>query len=257
MMLNLLYPSDDFTEVTDIYKDESFAFQQAGFDTILLDFNEFYEDKVRIKPNLTEKNDFLYRGWMLSPTEYQMLFEKLTYKGYFPITSPQQYQNCHYLPNWYEILQDFTPKTLFTDNLDNISELYHQFDSQKVFIKDYVKSDTTTDSTANSLAEIYQIMANIKNFRGKIEGGICLREFIELDKTTEERYFIYQHQAYSRDGNLPSLVTQIADKIDSPFFSVDTCFDTQGKLWLIEIGDGQVSDIKKWQVTEFVKIFTG
>lgn len=254
-MINLLYPSDDFIAVTDIYTDEHTAFQQAGFDTMILDFNAFYEDKVRLKPNLAENNPLLYRGWMLALNEYQTLFGKLTFKGYHALTSPQQYQNCHYLPNWYDILQDFTPKTLFTDDLYKISELYQQFDNPKVFIKDYVKSDTTTDSIANSLAEIYQIMNNIKKYRGKIEGGICLREFIELDKTTEERYFIYQKKAFSRNENIPTLVTQIADKIDSPFFSVDTCFDTQGKLWLIEIGDGQVSDIKKWQIAEFVRIF--
>lgn len=254
-MVTMLYPSDDFQEVADIYLNESVSFQQAGIDTMIFDFNAFYEDKLRLKPQILDKSFLLYRGWMLSSNDYQRLFEKLTYKDCHIITSPQQYQNCHYLPNWYQFLQDFTPKTLFTDDLDKIGELYQQFDNPKVFIKDYVKSDTTSDSTANSLEEIYRIMDNIKKYRGKIEGGICLREFIKLDKTTEERYFVYQKKAFSRNGTIPPLVTQIADKIDSPFFSVDTCFDTQGKLWLIEIGDGQVSDIKRWQVADFVKIF--
>lgn len=254
-MVAIIYPSDDFIEVADIYSEENLAFQQANSKTLMFDFNAFYEDRIRLKPTTFEKSSLIYRGWMLSPNEYQLLFKILATKGYNLITTPQQYQNWHFLPNWYEHLKAFTPKTFFTDDLAKIDALYKKFDNLKVFVKDYVKSDTSGSSIANSLEEVYQIIDNIKKFRGKIDGGICLREFIELDNNTEERYFVYQKKAFSRDGIVPPLVSQIAEQIDSPFFSVDTCFDTQGKLWLVEIGDGQVSDIKNWQVADFVEIF--
>lgn len=39
------------------------------------------------------------------------------------------------------------------------------------------------------------------------------------------------------------------------FFSIDIVEDIYGKSWLVEIGDGQVSDYVGWEVENFAKIF--
>nr|WED69605.1 ATP-grasp domain-containing protein [Pectobacterium colocasium] len=54
---------------------------------------------------------------------------------------------------------------------------------------------------------------------------------------------------------VPDLVAEIAQHISSPFFSIDMAENTAGELRLIEIGDGQVSDIKEWNVDKFLQMF--
>jgi hypothetical protein len=51
------------------------------------------------------------------------------------------------------------------------------------------------------------------------------------------------------------VVIEIAQLVDAPFFSIDMIENDAGQLRLIEIGDGQVSDIKEWPVERFVRIF--
>lgn len=254
-MLNILYPSDDYKSPADIYITEQKNFEKDNFATAIFDFNTFFEDTLKIKPKLEKSLPVLYRGWMLSEDEYSQFYQLLIQKAYQPLTTPKQYLNTHYLPNWYNFIQEFTPKTVFTDNLNDIEKLYRAFGEKSVFVKDFVKSDTTSQSIAHSTKEIYQIIDNLKKFRGKVDGGICLRQVLNLKKDSEERYFVFNQQAFSRDGIVPNMVREVAKRIDSPFFSIDTCFDVDGKLWIIELGDGQVSDIKKWQIENFVKIF--
>lgn len=54
---------------------------------------------------------------------------------------------------------------------------------------------------------------------------------------------------------IPEIVEQIAGRIDSPFFSVDVVLAIDGTPRLIELGDGQVSDRKKWAADRFVSMF--
>lgn len=62
-------------------------------------------------------------------------------------------------------------------------------------------------------------------------------------------------KVFSAGGIIPEVVIEIAQLIDAPFFSIDMIENDAGQLRLIEIGDGQVSDIKEWPVVRFVRIF--
>lgn len=59
-------------------------------------------------------------------------------------------------------------------------------------------------------------------------------------------------EPYSADGEVPALVSECARVIDSPFFSVDVVLRSDGVLRIVELGDGQVSDLKEWAVERFV-----
>lgn len=52
-------------------------------------------------------------------------------------------------------------------------------------------------------------------------------------------------------------VATIAERIDSPFFSVDIILSKEGQHRLIELGDGQVSDRKKWLPERFASMLQG
>lgn len=125
-------------------------------------------------------------------------------------------------------------------------------------MKDYVKSLTTQrGSIANSPEDIANVVALIEQYRGSVEGGVCIRKFEELLPETEERYFVLNGEPFARTGVVPTLVREIAAKIPSPFYSLDTVVATSGALRLIELGDGQVSDRKQWDAGRFAAMLKG
>ncbi len=84
-----------------------------------------------------------------------------------------------------------------------------------------------------------------------------MRQFEELRPDSEERYFVFKQKAFARDGAVPEIVERIATRINSPFFSVDIVLAANGVPRLIELGDGQVSDRKKWDADRFVAMLNG
>ena len=177
-------------------------------------------------------------------------------KGATVVVTAKDYQCCHYLPEWYDQCQDITPRTLFLTKGDDFLSLLSKIGWSAYFVKDFVKSLTSTRSSiARNAAEVQEIIKLIEHYRGQLEGGVCIREFEDLLPETEERYFVFHGKPFARNSVVPDLVLGIARRIESPFFSVDLALDKEGILRLIELGDGQVSDRKKWPVSTFIEIF--
>jgi hypothetical protein len=108
---------------------------------------------------------------------------------------------------------------------------------------------------ARDLSEIPAILERMTEYRGEIEGGVCARRIEEFDSKSENRHFVYQGKPFSRTGDTPEIVTTAAQRILSPFFSVDVARRRDGVLRIIELGDGQVSDQKDWTARELLQIF--
>lgn len=258
--MRLLYPCDPFEKKKpdEAYEEEFNAAQAAGLACSLYSAEDFELGEFKPRPPLNEGEEVAYRGWMLTPGNYARLQSAVESKGGKMLTSPQQYRHCHYLPEWYSLCEDFTPKTIFLKKDADFPLALASLGWQVYFVKDYVKSLTTSrGSIAKTVEEVTEIIALIEKYRGQIEGGVCIREFEALSPETEERYFVLKGKAFSRDGVVPEIVERIAARIDSPFFSVDIVLSAEGEPRLIELGDGQVSDRKKWPVSRFVDMLNG
>lgn len=258
--MRFLYPCDPFNKKKpdEAYEEDFIASQAAGLPCSLYSAEDFEQGEFKPHPSFSEDDEIIYRGWMLTPYNYQKLQNAIEAKGARALTTYAQYQHCHYLPEWYFLCEDFTPKTVFlSKDADFLSALL-PFGWSTYFVKDYVKSLTTSrGSIAKNVAEVFEIVALIEKFRGQIEGGVCVREYENLLPETEERYFVFKRIAYARDGVVPEIVRIIASRIRSPFFSVDIVLNSDGHPRLIELGDGQVSDKKKWPADRFAEIFIG
>jgi hypothetical protein len=255
MNISILFPCEPFNlRNPDMdYQDEYNQAKAMGFNVFLFDIDELKNNGI-LSSNIRNNNTtILYRGWMLSPSEYKTLYSNVI-KNCEMLVSPEQYIHSHYLPSWIDSLQQFTMQTIISTE-DSVVTDFEKSGWKSAFIKDYVKSLTTSrGSIAYNSMDIQHIVAEIKHKRGLIDGGICLREVVSLSHE-EERYFIYNQKAFSRDGNIPQIVLDIAEIHIAPFYSVDIAKLQSGQLILIEVGDGQVSDIKKWQISDFIKIF--
>lgn len=248
----MLYCCDELYDTNkpdEIFSDEYKAAKSLGVMCSLLQYGELEFKKFIARPKIS--GEVIYRGWMLDEAEYNLLY-KLSSNSL--INTPEQYLNCHHLPNWYYLVKEFTAETVICDVADIESGLTG-FNFNKFFIKDYVKSLTTSrGSVATNITEIHDVINAMIKVRN-IEGGICIRKFEDYILDTEERYFVFKSNVFSRNNIIPEMVNMIASRIDSQFFSIDVITDIKGDLRLVEIGDGQVSDLKKWTPTQFVKIF--
>ncbi|WP_258195350.1 ATP-grasp domain-containing protein [Pseudomonas japonica] len=159
------------------------------------------------------------------------------------------------MPEWYPLLVGHTSKTLVLESNSDFSQALAGLEWPGYFIKDYVKSlNMGSGSLVDKPQEIAPLVKLMLQYRGQIEGGICVRRREDYLEGTEQRYFVFQGQAYSPNAKIPELVTACAQVIDSPFFSIDLALRADGELRVIELGDGQVSDRKEWGAERFVEM---
>jgi hypothetical protein len=253
--MHLLFPCDPFNKssVDDNYVEEWQAATDMGMACSLFSFEDFEEGVFRPRPALAAGESIVYRGWMLRPERYAALFDACAAQGARLDTDTAQYRRCHHLPEWYAACVDDTPETVFAARDADFVAAVAGKDWPAFFVKDHVKSLTSTrGSIAATACEIALVVDLIEQYRGAVEGGVCIRRFETLLPDTEERYFSWHSRAYGRHGSVPALVASIAARIDSPFFSIDIVSSDKGQLRLIELGDGQVSDRKQWTAPQFM-----
>lgn len=257
--MRLLYPSDPFAkrQPDETFQEEYDAAQAAELPCSLYSAEDFELGDFKPRPAIAEGEPVLYRGWMLTPDAYARLQAAVEGKGGIMLTSVDQYRRCHYLPEWYPLCEDVTPETVCLPKDADFASALADKGWPGYFVKDYVKSLTTSrGSIARTVDEIPEIIALIEKYRGQIEGGVCVRRLEDLRPETEERFFVFQGKPFGREGAVPEIVQRIAERIDSPFFSVDIVLAQDGTPRLIELGDGQVSDRKKWPADYFVRLLT-
>lgn len=258
--MHLLYPCDPFDKKKpdEAYEEEFSAAQSAGLTCFLFSSEDFELGEFKPRPANALEGEILYRGWMLTPTRYAQLQEAIESKGATVVVTAEHYRRCHYLPEWYDQCKDVTPSTIVLSKDDDFSSALATTGWSAYFVKDFVKSLTTSrGSVARSAVEVREVVDLIERYRGQLEGGVCIRELEDLLPETEERYFVFRGKAFARDGIVPELVKDIARRIESPFFSVDIVLNREGMPRLIELGDGQVSDRKKWPASTFIEALNG
>jgi hypothetical protein len=255
--MHLLYPCSPLRSrlPDEQYQPEVEAVRAEGVEISLFSFENFQAGVFKACPMLPVGGEVLYRGWMLSGNEYAALVEAIEAAGCKAIIGAADYVACHHLPNWYPLLSEFTPETrVFSSDCDLAAELRHLGWSE-FFIKDYVKSLKTSVGSRVSSPEQAEIVASeMRCFRGAIEGGFCVRQVENFLSDTERRYFVVNHTPCAATGDVPELVHQCAARIKSRFFSVDLVKRNDGQLRVVEVGDGQVSDLVGWTPEAFAKV---
>jgi ATP-grasp domain, R2K clade family 3 len=83
----------------------------------------------------------------------------------------------------------------------------------------------------------------------------CVRQIEDFIPETEKRYFVIYGKPFaaSPDEEIPEIVEECARRIQSKFFSVDVIERRDGNKRIVEIGDGQVSDLVGWTSERFAQ----
>lgn len=252
--MRVVFPADYFksSQPDDVFADQAKAFADAGFTVSVWD-----ESARKLKPTPVVGETVIYRGWMMTPEHYAEFCQQVIESQAIPLTSHEQYVAAHHLPNWYPLILDLTPETVCFTELGNLQAELENLGWDGFFVKDFVKSlKTSLGSRLEHANAIRVLMAEMEKFRGQIEGGICVRQLEEFKPETERRYFVLLGAPYAADGgSIPDLVRRVAERIHLPFYSVDI-IQRGDEVWrVVEIGDGQVSDLVGWSVDSFVELW--
>ena len=101
------------------YEAEVAVTQSLGIEHDLISYealvyNHDPEAAVRAVRALSNPELAVYRGWMLKPGDYKQLYDALANRGAHLINDPNAYIHCHYLPESYPVIEQHTPKTVWT-----------------------------------------------------------------------------------------------------------------------------------------------
>ncbi|MFF5703046.1 ATP-grasp domain-containing protein [Streptomyces sp. NPDC012794] len=213
-----------------------------------------------------------YRGWMVPAERYADLDAALRGRGALLAVSPAAYRRAHELPGWYETFAALTPVSRWlpaapgeTLDGDRLAALSASLPAGAGIVKDYVKSRKHEWHEACHLPDladrpaVHRVVSRFVQFQGEfLAGGIVLRAF--------ERFTGPEVRVWWRDGE-PRLVTPHPDHPDHPehaaalpgtalapvrqavralgcrFVTTDLALREDGVWRVVEVGDGQVSDL--------------
>ncbi|MFN8608058.1 MAG: ATP-grasp domain-containing protein [Vulcanimicrobiota bacterium] len=248
--MRILFPCLPYSpgEIEPMFEPQREAAENLSLDCSYLSYEDLQqEERLILRPRPEEGEQLLLRGWMFRPAEYEQLEARLEARGLSLLVSTREYAACHWLSGWYDCIREFTAETSFDPQIIQ--------DWGQAFVKDQVKSCAVGGSPiVRDQAELEQLRARMIEFRGEIEGNLCFRRVENY--TEEHRVFVWRGQAHGL--HLPAeaqeLARQVSQRINSPFYTIDLGLRQDGVWRVIELGDGQVSDLKEWAPAQLFEL---
>lgn len=256
-MYHFLMPADglDPSTIESHFRDQATALREVGNTTSIVGDRVFKgsEQLRRIPGDRT----IIYRGWMVTPSAYRRFEEAVRDAGASLLVSSEAYKLTHHLPEWYPLLKEFTPETVWITNAVDLTRTLSELNWGSYFLKDFVKSlKVGGGSVIHTLTECDRWVNEYLYYRDEFEGGICIRRLEHFVAESERRFFVLNGRAYGPEKEEIPLPVKVATiRVNSPFFTVDVALSTSGDWRIVELGDGQVSDLVGWTANRFAEIW--
>jgi hypothetical protein len=272
-----LFPSDPLSprRPDPAFAPEADVARALGFRISLLDHDEL--DR-RIDPTAALRRavfegpgTVVYRGWMLSAPAYEAMHAELASRDVGMIATPSEYAACHHAPGSHAALSRWSPEAVFVpkeeigDPGDLVGRLL-RFGGSPAVLKDWVKSQASgywkeacLVPDTSSAHEVARVVSRFLDLQGDtLTGGLVFKRLLPLaghdGSALEYRAFAVDGRIVGRwprseaaAAGLPfppdDLLDAIAARVPSPFASLDFGRDEDGRWWLLEAGDGQVSGL--------------
>ncbi|MEU9300876.1 ATP-grasp domain-containing protein [Streptomyces sp. NPDC048269] len=215
-----------------------------------------------------------YRGWMIPSGRYAELDRALRRRGGELVVTPQAYRRAHELPGWYEAFAGLTPVSGWlparpgqSPEPARLTALAADLPPGPAVVKDYVKSRKHewdeacyVPDLADSAA-LHRVVSRFVELQDEfLAGGVVLRAF---ESFVAPEAAAAEVRVWWRDG-VPRLVTAHPDSpvaeagapelepvraaveaLGCPFVTTDLALRADGAWRVVEVGDGQVSDLHR------------
>lgn len=239
------------------------------------------EEAFYYKRNIKKNQTVFWLGFVPNPENY-ILVEKVLKKYKLQlINSYNEFAKSEYFDNFYSYIEEDTIPSGIATEIEHAKSLAKLIE-YPLFLKGTIQSLKKygwENCIANDENELVSIFMKLKAEDDFSLGTIILRKFIELNhaeiggngipKAHEYRFFILNQNiidySFYWNGSNPFTLSKsglktisdkaisIAKKVNVPFISVDIA-ETKDNEWIvIEIGDGQFSDIRNISPLKFWK----
>jgi hypothetical protein len=213
-----------------------------------------------------------YRGWMIPSDRYAALAEALSRRGTELLVAPERYRAAHELPGWYPKFVDVTPASVWRPTkpdempaAEDLTALAEPLPPGPGIVKDYVKSRKHEWEQACFIPDLAdapglaRIVRRFVELQGQfLTGGVVLRSFEAFSKAesaaTEVRVWWldgeprlltpHPDSPFTR-GPAPDLehIGPAVQRLGCRFVTTDVALRSDGAWRVVEVGDGQVSDL--------------
>lgn len=212
-----------------------------------------------------------YRGWMIPSAAYTELAQALARRGAGLRVPPRRYQAAHELPGWYGTFAAVTPQSHWVPwtagtvpAQSDVAALTGPLGSGAAIVKDFVKSRKHEWDQAcfipdvTDIAHATAVTTRMVQLQGdNLNGGIVMRRFEEYrkegDRTIEARVWWVDGVPVmvTAHPDTPGIVAQpvldaigpLVKALGCPFVTTDLAQRSDGMWRVVEVGDGQVSDL--------------
>ncbi|MDO3409440.1 ATP-grasp domain-containing protein [Saccharibacillus sp. CPCC 101409] len=283
--MKILFPASPLDErkPDESYAEEYESAQAAGFTVGLVNLEELLLNRdpvraIRMLKAEEERTEAIYRGWMLKPADYALLFDTLKSRNLRLINTPEQYKHAHYLPESYDKIAGRTPESVWVPAatpeppMNEVYEAIRVFGERPIVVKDYVKSrkhewlEACYIPNAADRDQVERVVRTFLDRQGdELNEGLVFREFVELELLShhprsgmplsrETRVFVldgkpayvsnYWSAGEDREFEqaLSEFVPTIAE-VESRFFTMDFAKRKNGPWIVLELGDGQTAGL--------------
>lgn len=288
MKLKVIFPSNplDYRQVDPDFLSESEAVKTLGGEVVLFDFDRFRKsvsdlgdpsDMLFHWLNLQNQDvcdaPWIYRGWMMTPGEYESFHDILLNFRMRLLNSPTQYAMCHLYPLVYPYIKSHAIDTYVIDKPDfelcDYVNLKNRFGNcGRLFVKDWVKSAKDVDGASviediEDIDHVFSVLNKLRDARGRFfYEGFVFKRFEKFKmrsdgKPEEFRAFFINDELISikpthgpggMDIGVPAWLPPLAKKVPSDFYTIDLGVMDDGDVRIIETGDGGVSGLSPGQL---------
>jgi hypothetical protein len=273
--LRVLFCADALTptHVDGHFADQAATIRDLGGQVALIDHDALIaghaDAAVRRVPR--DSGPWWYRGWMIPSTRYSELDQALGQRGTALRVPPDRYRAAHELPGWYGIFASVTPESDWmpwaprvAPGETDVAPLTATLGSGAAIVKDFVKSRKHEWDQAcfipdvTDIAHATAVVARMVELQDEdLNGGIVLRRFEHYREvnghTAEARVWWVDGVAVmvTAHPDTPGVVRQpevgaiapLVAALDCSFVTTDVAERTDGMWRVVEVGDGQVSDL--------------
>lgn len=214
-----------------------------------------------------------YRGWMIPTAVYARFAAALESRGARLLTAAEDYSRAHELPGWYATFADVTPRSVWLPSSPGVvptpselAALVAPLGSGPGLLKDYVKSRKHEWQEARFVPQLsdtgglHRVASRFVELQEDfLAGGVVVRAFEQFDTTRSgagearvwwvdgDPVLIGPHPDTPQGCPTPELdrVHTAVRALGCRFVTTDVAQRVDGEWRVIEVGDGQVSDLPR------------
>lgn len=214
--------------------------------------------------------DLLYRGWILTEEVYRQFHAALMARGYRLVSTPEQYAEVTYFPNYHPKIREHSPAAVWTDTPDAYAawSASRKLGDGPFVIKDHIKSakhlwqDACFIPKAAGRETFEWVADNLLSEQGKsFNRGFVVKQYVplracgqgprEYPQCEEYRLFFWRGKllvASHYHNQIANPVDwtpfeQLAGRFDAPFFSMDIAQTEAGNWVIVDMGAGECSSL--------------